>query len=78
MAARGNLMPELLSKDHTILERSFMLYQPYGVDERGQKIRDVSGVTVKANVDYLEEVVGRTRGAEAGVRAVEQLARLLN
>ena len=71
-------MPELLSKDHTILERSFMLYQPYGVDERGQKIRDVSGVTVKANVDYLEEVVGRTRGAEAGVRAVEQLARLLN
>ena len=71
-------MTELLSADHTILERPFMEFRPFGRDERGEKIRDVSGVTVKANVDYLEEVVGRTRGAEAGVRAVEQLARLLN
>ena len=71
-------MPDLLSKDHTILERPFMEFRPFGMDERGEKIRDVSGVTVKANADYLEEVVGRTRGTEAGVRAVEQLARLLN
>jgi hypothetical protein len=71
-------MTELLSKEHTILERPFMEFRPFGVDEHGEKIRDVSGVTVKANIDYLEEVVGRTRGAEAGIQAVWQLARLLN
>ena len=71
-------MTEFLSKEHTILERPFMEFRPFGVDERGKKILDCSGVTVKANVEYLEEVVGQARGAEAGVRAVEQLARLLN
>jgi hypothetical protein len=45
----------LLSKAHTILERPFMLYRPFGVDERGEKIRDISGMIARANVDQLEQ-----------------------
>jgi len=71
-------MTELLPKSHTILERQFMEFRPFGVDEHGDKIRDVSGVTVRANVDYLQEFVTRTRGVEAGERAVQDLCRLLN
>jgi len=71
-------MTELLSKDHTILERPVMEFRPFGVDERGEKIRDISGTIVKANVDYLEDYVTQASGAEAGTRAVLDLCRLLN
>jgi signal transduction histidine kinase/class 3 adenylate cyclase len=71
-------MTKLLSKDHTILERPFMEFRPFGVDEHGEKIRDVSGVTVRANVDYLHQFVTQTGEAEAGERAVQELCRLLN
>jgi len=71
-------MTELLSKDHCILEKGPMEFRPFGVNPDGTKIRDVSGTTVRANVDYLEESVGRARGEAAGVRAVEQLVALLN
>ena len=68
----------LHSKDHTILERQLMEFRPFGVDERAEKIRDVTGVTVRANVDYLQECVTRSGGKEAGERAVHELCRLLN
>lgn len=68
----------LLSKDHTILERSYMEFQPFGADEHGAKIRDVSGVVLRGNVDYLQEYVTRNKGAEAADRAVQELCRLLN
>ena len=71
-------MTELLSKDHTILERGFMEHRPFGIDPHGENIRDVSGLTVKANVEYLEEAVGRRQGPEAGARVAEQLCQLLN
>ncbi len=71
-------MTDLLSKDHTILERPFMEFRPFGVDEGGENIRDVSGAIVKANVDQLEETVAHLSGPEAGARAVEELCRLLN
>jgi len=71
-------MTELLSKDHPILEKGSMEHRPFGIDLRGENIRDVSGLTVKANVEYLEEAVGRRQGPEAGARAVEQLCQLLN
>ena len=70
--------PALLSKDHTILERHFMEFRPFGMNEQGDKIRDVSGVVLRGNVDYLQEYVTRTKGAEAAERAVEELCRLLN
>lgn len=71
-------MTESLSKEHTILERPFMEFRPFGVDERGKKILDCSGVVVQSNVDYLEEYVKRTKGVEAAARAVQQLCKLLN
>jgi signal transduction histidine kinase len=71
-------MTEFLSKDHPILEKGMMEFRPFGVDEQGQKIRDASGVTVSANVEYLEDVVGRAKGPEAAASAVEELVRLLN
>jgi hypothetical protein len=71
-------MTNLLSKDHTILERPFMEFRPFGVDERGEKVRDVAGVIVQANVEYLEEHVAQASGESAGRRAVEDLCRLLN
>ena len=71
-------MPELLSKDHTILERPFMEFRPFGMDEVGNKIRDISGAIVKANVEHLEECVRRVSGPQAAARATHELCRLLN
>ena len=56
---------KLLSKKHPILERPVMQFRPFGVTPDGRKIRDVSGITIKANVEYLEEVVGRKNGEAA-------------
>jgi hypothetical protein len=70
-------MIDLLSKGHTILERPFMEFQPYGVDERGNKIRDISGAIVKANVGHLEECVHRTDGQGAAIKVTTELCRLL-
>ncbi len=71
-------MSALLSKEHTILERPMMEFPPFGVDERGEKIRDISGAIVKANVDQLDETVARVSGADAGAHAVHELCRRLN
>ncbi|HET8579496.1 MAG TPA: GAF domain-containing protein, partial [Nitrospiraceae bacterium] len=71
-------MNDLFSKDHTILEKGFMEHRPFGIDPQGENIRDVSGFTVKANVEYLEETVGRRQGPEAATKAVEKLCQLLN
>lgn len=68
----------LLAKAHTILERPFMLYRPFGVDERGEKIRDISGMIARANVDQLEQWVAKGSGEQEGQRAVRELCRLLN
>ena len=67
----------LLSSDHTILERPFMEFRPFGVDDRGESIQDFAGMVIKDNVEYLEECVRKTRGDEAD-HVVEDLARLLN
>lgn len=71
-------MADLLSKEHTILERGYMAYPPFGVDPQGRLIRDVSGVTVRANVDYLDEAAEQRDGSGAGAREVERLCALLN
>ncbi len=68
----------LFPKDRSITERPFMQFRPFGVTPDGQKIRDVSGVTVKANVDYLEEVFHKTRGDDAARNAVDRLCESLN
>lgn len=71
-------MTELLSKEHSILEKGMMEFRPFGVDLEGNKIRDSSGFTVRANVEFLHDAVVGIRGEIAGKAAVEELVRLLN
>jgi signal transduction histidine kinase len=71
-------MDELLPQDRSILEKGFMEFRPFGLDEDGRSIVDVSGITIRANVDYLEEVVAAGRGPEEAARAVAEICRLLN
>jgi signal transduction histidine kinase len=71
-------MNELLSADHTIVEKGMMEFQPFGTTPQGEKIRDISGVSVRANLEYLEELVARNHGQAAGHRAVQEAVRLLN
>jgi signal transduction histidine kinase len=66
---------ELLPKDRRIIEKGLMEFRPFGVNPDGTKIRDVSGISVRSIVDYLED---RARKKGDGARAVEDLCRLLN
>ena len=68
----------LLSKEHTILEKGSMEFRPFGIDEKGEKIRDVTGIKVSAYITHLEESVGKKEGEEWGTRAGEELCTLLN
>jgi signal transduction histidine kinase len=69
---------ELLPKERRILERPLMVFRPFGLDEEGQTIRDLSGMSVRAIVLYLERTIGEERGAAAGGDPVRGLCRLLN
>ncbi len=71
-------MIEFLSIDHTILERPCMLFRPFGKEATGEPINDMTGVSIRENVNYLEEFVSRERGAEAGTLVAEELVRRLN
>jgi hypothetical protein len=66
-------MVEPLSKSHRILEKGLLQFRPFGVEENGERIRDTTGVKVRAFVDYLEESVARSRGHDAGEQAVQTL-----
>ncbi len=55
-----------------------MEFRPFGLDDRGEKICDISGVVVQSNVDYLCDYLTRTAGAEAAKQTMERLCRLLN
>ena len=68
----------LLPKDHTILEREVMEFRPFGLDEQGHTIRDLSGMSIRAIVVFLEKSMAREGGALAGSQAVEELCHLLN
>ncbi len=69
---------DLLPKDHTILEQDAMVFRPFGLDEQGHTIRDLSGVSIRAVTVFLEKLVTSGQGAAAGELAVEELCRLLN
>lgn len=70
--------PRLLPRDRTILERELMAFRPFGLDEQGHTIRDLSGMSVRAIVLYLEKTIARERGDAAGRDALQELCRLLN
>ena len=55
-----------------------MEFRPFGVDEHGRKIRDVTGVKVDAYTTFLSETVSRKRGPQAGQQIINQLCQLLN
>lgn len=69
---------ELLPKNRTILEQGAMVFRPFGLDEHGHTIRDLSGVSIRAVTVFLEKLVASERGAPAGNEAVDTLCRLLN
>src|SRR5262245_4162460 len=69
---------ELFPMARTILEREVMEFRPFGLDEQGHTIRDLSGMSIRAVVVHLESSLARGRGASAGSHAVEDLCRLLN
>jgi signal transduction histidine kinase/class 3 adenylate cyclase len=71
-------MITLLSKEHPITEKGMMEFQPFGVEPDGTKIQDLSGVAMRAMLEYLEEYASRSQGPEAGRRAVEELVQRLN
>ena len=68
----------LLPKHRTILEREYLEFRPFGVDEQGEKIRDLTGMSIRATVIYLETSVARQHGQQAGLLAVQELCVLLN
>ena len=55
-----------------------MEFRPFGKDLQGATIRDVSGITVRANLEYLEAVVTQRHGPDAAKAALEKLVSLLN
>ncbi|MCC2642892.1 MAG: protein of unknown function, putative Histidine kinase [Nitrospira sp.] len=71
-------MTDLLPKDRSILERPVMEFRPFGLDDRGEKICDISGVIVQSNVDYLCDHLSRVAGPSAAGQAMDRLCELLN
>jgi hypothetical protein len=68
----------LYPKYQTILEREYMEFRPFGVDEQGKKIRDLTGMSIRATVLYLETFMTRRHGDAAGLQAVQDLCASLN
>jgi len=69
---------ELLTKDHPITEKGMMEFQPFGNEPDGTRVRDLSGVVIKACVEELEEYVSKKEGVASGARALQELIRRLN
>ena len=69
---------EFLPKTRRILERPLMLFRPFGKDIDGTIIRDMTGVSIRSNVEHLEEYVTQTQGPHTGEGVVETLVKLLN
>ncbi len=53
---------QLLPKTHRIIDRPVMEHRPYGKNPQGAMIQDVSGMSIRANIEYLEDVMTRRQG----------------
>ncbi len=71
-------MHDLYPVDRRILERPHMLFRPFGKEPTGEPIRDLTGVSIRENVTYLQEVITEKKGIQAGKEIVEELVNLLN
>ncbi|MGE0642739.1 MAG: response regulator [Nitrospira sp.] len=78
LESKSSLSIELLPKGRTILEQGALVFRPFGLDEQGQTIRDLSGVSIRAVTVFLEKLVTSERGTAVGRDAVDELCRLLN
>ncbi len=67
-----------LSKQHRILEKPTLEFRPFGKDAEGQAIQDVSGISVKANLEYLEDLITKRDGPERARQVLEELIDRLN
>jgi hypothetical protein len=74
----GSTTIVLYPKYRTILERDYMEFRPFGVDEQGKKIRDLTGMSIRATVLYLESFMTCRHGEAAGLQAVQDLCASLN
>src|SRR5215217_2774224 len=80
----GNVEPQIQSscplfpKSRTILERAVMEFRPFGSDEQGRTIRDLSGMSIRAIILDLEKTIARERRRGTGHDAVRELCALLN
>ena len=61
-------MAQLLPKSHRIIEKGLMEFRPFGKEVNGERIQDVSGITVRANLEYLEDMVTQSFMDEKRVR----------
>lgn len=75
---KAGITPDLLAKHRTILERPMMEFRPFGLDEQGHTIRDLSGMSIRAIILDLDRTLSRERGDGAGAESVQELCRLLN
>jgi signal transduction histidine kinase len=71
-------MQNLLSKSHRILEKGLMEFHPFGHDSNGKMIRDVSGLTISANVQFMVELISQNESPYVGTQSVHTLTQLLN
>lgn len=55
-----------------------MEFRPFGKDHQGATIQDASGITVRANLEYLESIVAQKHGADAASASLDKLVILLN
>jgi signal transduction histidine kinase len=55
-----------------------MKFRPFGTDVDGTVIRDMTGVSIRSNVEFLEESIAKHHGSEAGKRAIDDLVNRLN
>lgn len=78
MRREAAAMTAFLPKDHCILEKGRMEFRPFGREQNGQMIRDVSGISVRAHLEYLQEVVSQARGPRAGEAVLDKLVELVN
>src|SRR5438445_2252881 len=69
---------KLLSKEHRIIEKGQMEFQPFGTSPDGKRIDDVSGVSMRAFVDCLQETVAGKKGRDVAAHVVEDLVGMLN
>ena len=70
-------MNELLSKEHRIIEKGFMTYQPFGMDENGDRIEDWNGQVIVGSIEYMMECVSQRVEKEVAPKMGVEKARLL-